>query len=189
MTVQPDSRPLRRCFSTLGCAHLELAQVCELAGEFGIPAIELRGLGHRMNLPEYCDERGLRPSQFRAICRKSQIQPIVAGSSIKLTSAEAGDREELLALCAWAERLGVPYVRVFGGGKWGQTLMESDYARAAEIVSWWRKEQASRNWRVELLLETHDAFSASEACLRLNELLIQPLHLIWDSHPPWRVGG
>src|SRR5262249_18825058 len=56
-------------------------------------------------------------------------------------------------------------------------------------VNWWRKEQASRGWRVELLLETHDAFLRAQPCLRLNERLTKPLNLVWDTHHTWRVGG
>ena len=42
---------------------------------------------------------------------------------------------------------------------------------------------------MDLILETHDAFSASEPCLNLNSRLSRPLDLIWDTHHTWRVGG
>src|SRR6266487_320031 len=109
MSAQPEMPPLRRCFSTLGCADLEFHEICALAGEFRIPGIELRGLGHRMNMPEYCAERGLLPSRLRDICRRFHTSPTVAGSSFKLTCAAESDRAELLALCAWAEDWGIPY--------------------------------------------------------------------------------
>lgn len=140
-------------------------------------------------MPQYCLEQGLEPAVMQEICGQHPPRLVVAGSSVKLTSASEKDRGELLALCAWAEALQIPYVRVFGGGTWGKPLTDADYARAVELVNWWRKEKAARQWQVELLLETHDAFSASEPCLKLNQRLAQPLHLIWDTHHTWRVGG
>src|ERR1051326_8972188 len=189
MTGQPEPQQLRWCFSTLGCADFTLAEICELAGDFCIPGIELRGIGHRMDMPEYCAEEGLIPSRLRDICRPYQTQPVVAGSSLKLVGASEKDRADLLAFCAWAEDWGIPYVRVFGGGTWGRPLAETDFLRAAELVNWWRREQAARGWRVELLLETHDSFSGAQSCLHLNQHLTRPLNLIWDSHHTWRVGG
>jgi sugar phosphate isomerase/epimerase len=189
MSDRPEAHQLRRCFSTLGCADLALPEISELAGEFRIPGIELRGIGRRMDLPEYCAAQGLTPSRMGEICRRHQTRPVVAGSSVKLASASEKDRAELLAFGAWADAWEIPYVRVFGGGSWEQPLSEAEWLCAAELVNWWRRERASRGWRVELLLETHDAFSASAPCLQLNERLAEPLNLIWDSHHTWRVGG
>src|SRR5262245_48687077 len=147
MTGQPKMQPLHRCFSTLGCADLELPEICALAGEFRIPGIELRGIGQSMDMPEYCAAQGLRASRLREVCRQYHTRPTVAGSSLKLTSASEADRAQLLALSAWADEWGIPYVRVFGGGAWGRSLTDSDYAQAAEVVKWWRSEQAARDWR------------------------------------------
>lgn len=189
MTAPLDPHRLRWCFSTLGCVELSFSQICELAGEFHIPGLELRGMGGRMDMPEYCVAEKLTPERMLEICQRQQTQLVVAGSSVKLTSAAAKDRTELLSLGTWAEALRIPFVRVFGGGTWGQPLTEADYGRAVELVNWWRAEKAARHWQVELILETHDAFSASEPCLNLNQRLARPLHLIWDTHHTWRVGG
>ena len=40
-----------------------------------------------------------------------------------------------------------------------------------------------------MLLETHDAFSASEPCEKLVAQLDEPVGIIWDSHHTWRLGG
>jgi len=189
MTGPLDSLPVRWCFSTLGCADLSFPELCELAGEFRIPGIELRGMGGRMDMPEYCNEHQLTPARIQQLVRLHHTQLVVAGSSVKLISASEEDRTELATFGAWAEALRIPYVRVFGGGTWGQPLSSADYARAVELVQWWRNLRETREWNVDLLLETHDAFSASEPCLALNGLLARPLHLIWDSHHTWRIGG
>jgi sugar phosphate isomerase/epimerase len=189
MTARLDSQSLRRCFSTLGCVDLALPEICALAAEFQVQGLELRGIGGRMDMPEHCAEQGLGPATIEKLCKRSRVQLVAAGSSAKLTSASDTDRAELLDLGAWADRLNIPYVRVFGGGTWGKPLRESEYAHAVELLNWWRTEKAALDWRVELLLETHDAFSGSAPCLELNRRLEQPLNLIWDSHHTWRVGG
>src|ERR1043166_963780 len=189
MSDRPDAQPLRRCFSTLGCAELRLPEISELAGAFRIPCLELRGMDGRMDMPEYCAARGLTPSRVGEILQRHRTRPVVAGSSLKLSSASEQDRAGLLVFGAWAESSGIPYVRVFGGGSPGRPLDEDEWRCAVETIRWWRRERVSRGWRVDLLLETHDAFCDSEMCLRLNERLAEPINLIWDSHHTWRLGG
>jgi sugar phosphate isomerase/epimerase len=151
--------------------------------------VELRGIGGRMDMPAYCAEQQLAPAQMQQICRQHRTQLVVAGSSVKLTESSDRDREELLALGVWAEALNIPFIRVFGGGRWGTPPTDGEYSQAGELVRWWRHERESRKWRVDLLLETHDAFSGAEPCLRLNGELSEPMLLIWDSHHTWRIGG
>ncbi|MCU0788065.1 MAG: sugar phosphate isomerase/epimerase [Verrucomicrobia bacterium] len=188
MTVPLEPQPLRWCFSTLGCADLSFPRICELANEFRIPGIELRGIAGRMDMPQYCAEQSLTPAQMLNLCRRQRTSLVVAGSSAKLIGWSDKDRAELQAFGTWAEALNIPYVRVFGGGTWGKALTDSQYAHAVELVHWWQTEKAARSWQVDLLLETHDGFSASEPCLRLNQRLEEPLHLIWDTHHTWRLG-
>lgn len=189
MTARPDRPSLRWCFSTLGCADLSFPEICRLASEFHIPGIELRGFNGRMDMPQYCAEQNQTPEQMLETCQRHQTQLVMAGTSVKLTGATQQDRAELLIFSEWAEGLRIPFVRVFGGGIWGDPLSDQEYAHAAALVRWWREEKAGRQWKVDLLLETHDAFSGSEPCLELNRRLTHPLHLIWDSHHTWRVGG
>lgn len=188
MTAPPERR-WQWCVSTLGCSDRPYEEICELADEFGIRGIELRGIDGRMDMPDYCAERDMTPSRMTRLCRKHRTRLAVVGSSVKLTSASEDDRLELLAFGAWAEALAVPYLRVFGGGVRGSALTDSDYTHAADVVNWWRDQRQARGWKVDLVLETHDAFSGSEPCLRLNQHLAHPVALIWDSHHTWRVGG
>lgn len=168
---------------------MSFPEICQLAADFHVPGIELRGIGGRMDMPAYCAEQTLTPVRIKKLCSQSHTQLLVAGSSAKLTDASEKDRAELLSLSAWADSLQIPYVRVFGGGVWGKPLADADFARAVEFVQWWRKEKETHLWQVELLLETHDAFSGSGPCLKLNQLLPKPLNLIWDSHHTWRLAG
>ncbi len=180
---------MRRCFSTLGCVELTLPEICRLAGEFHIPGIELRGIGGRMDMPQYWADSGLTPLTVSELFCEENTQIIVAGSSIKLATLGAGEQPDFMSFCSWADSIGARYVRVFGGGTWGQPLTQEEYDRAAEFVNSWRKEQCARGWKLDLLLETHDGFSGSEPCLKLNALLEQPLGIVWDSHHTWRLAG
>jgi sugar phosphate isomerase/epimerase len=168
---------------------LSLPEICALAQEFQVAGIELRGIAGRMDMPEYCAEHGFTPERVGEISRGNQTQLVLAGSSVKLCSATEKDRAELLTFGKWAESLGMRYVRVFGGGTWGQAVAEADYAHGVETLKWWRRERADRGWKVDLILETHDAFSASEPCLNFLRRVPEGLNLIWDTHHTWRLGG
>jgi sugar phosphate isomerase/epimerase len=123
------------------------------------------------------------------MCARHSVQLAAAGSSFKLISPDPAERVALAEFCDWANTLAIPYVRVFGGGKWATPLTADDFQNAVRNVEWWRAEKVARGWRLELLLETHDSFAASEPCLRLNDQLDTPLNLIWDSHHTWRYAS
>jgi len=175
--------------STLGCAELSLPQICELLSKFGLRGLEIRAVDGRMDLPQWAADAGWPPNRASALLAKYDIQFRVAGSSFKLVGNDEKSRAELVAFCGWADSWGARYVRVFGGGAWGEALTEADYGRAARTIAWWRQKRRERGWRVELLLETHDAFSASGPCRELLARLRRPIGIIWDSHHTWRLGG
>jgi sugar phosphate isomerase/epimerase len=183
MTAQPE---LQWCFSTMGCPAASLTDACSLAAEFFIPAIELRSLANTIELPKLFHGAGWTPLAVRKTCAQNSVRLAAAGSSFKLISPDPAERTALVDFCDWADALEIPYVRIFGGGKWGTPLTDEDFQIAVRNVEWWRAEKSARRWRHELLLETHDAFAASGPCLRLNETLAEPLNLIWDSHHTWR---
>jgi sugar phosphate isomerase/epimerase len=189
MTGQPEPTSLSWGFSTLGCPELSLPEVCALAAEFAMPNLELRALCGRVDLPTCAEEMGWRPEVARELITRNSCRLAVAGSSFKLVGNNDAMRADFLKYCDWADSWGAPYVRVFGGGTWGQGLTDADFEQAAETVRWWRKERAARGWQTDVLLETHDAFSAAAPCAELMRLLDVPVGVIWDSHHTWRLGG
>jgi len=180
---------LNACFSSLGCPEASLAEAAGLAQKHEIPFLELRALEGTTDLPallrgfpggwpgvkEYLDSCGL--------------QARVLGTSGKLVGNTETGWREMLAFAELAEALDVPWLRVFGGGTWGKELSSNDYQEAACSLRRWETERRSRGWSVDVLVETHDAFSASVPCLRLMEELGRPVPIIWDSHHTWRLGG
>jgi sugar phosphate isomerase/epimerase len=189
MTAPVNAGGLTWGVSTLGCAELPLPQICKLLSEFGLQELEIRAVDGRIDLPRWAVDTGWPPYRATALLAKHDIQFRVAGSSFKLVSNDEKSRTEFLAFCGWADSWGARYVRAFGGGTWGQALTEADYGRAARTIAWWRRKKKERGWHVELLLETHDAFSASGPCRNLLARLRQPIGIIWDSHHTWRLGG
>ena len=188
MTAPRDpARPFLTCFSTMGCTELTLPQVLTLADRFSIDCLELRSLENRTDLPAYLAGQpgglaGVRSSLSRRPAR-------VLGTSFKLVGDNEAGRTALLAFAQLAEEIGTPYLRIFGGGTWGTPLSEENYRQAVEVLNWWQGEKKKNRWQTEILIETHDAFSATPPFLRLFELLGRTHPIIWDSHHTWRLAG
>ncbi len=189
MTAPPERDAFRWGFSTLGCAEMSLPQICALLSDFGLHEIEIRAIASRTDLPQWAQETAWTSSRAAALFAEHRAKFRVAGSSFKLVGNDEKTRTELLAFAGWADSWGAKYVRAFGGGTWGTALTEQELWQAVETVDWWRRQQKERGWRTELLLETHDAFSASAPCIELQRRLVEPLGIIWDSHHTWRLGG
>ena len=127
-------------------------------------------------------------SGVRDYLHERDLSPRVLGTSFKLIGSSAAQWEELFAFARLAQDLEAPWLRVFGGGTWGTPLTAEDYKVAVAVVQRWRREKEKHGWRADLLVETHDAFSASVPCRRLLDLLDEPVNFIWDSHHTWRLG-
>lgn len=189
MTARPESDPFRWGFSTLGCAELSLPDICALLAEFDLHELEIRAVDDRTDLPQWAVDTGWSASRATQLFNEYAIDFRVAGSSFKLAGHDEKTRSEMLAFSAWADSWGARYVRAFGGGTWGQPPTEIQFEQAAQSVKWWRQEKEKRGWSIELLLETHDAFSGSAACREFQARLDEPLGIIWDSHHTWRLAG
>ena len=189
MTAPVNADGLSWGVSTLGCPELRLPQICKLLSEFGLRELEIRAVDGRIDLPQWAVDAGWPPYRAAALLAKHDVRFRVADSSFKLVGNDEKSRAELLAFCEWADSWGARYVRTFGGGTWAQAFTEADYDQAARTVAWWQQEKRQRGWRVELLLETHDGFSASGSCRNLLARLREPIGIIWDSHHTWRLGG
>jgi sugar phosphate isomerase/epimerase len=189
MTAPVNSTALSWGISTLGCAEMSLSQIGNLLHEFGLRELEMRAVDGRMDLPQWANESGWTPVRAAAFLKQQQLNFRVAGSSFKLVGNDEKSRDDMVKFSHWADSWGASYVRAFGGGTWGTPLTDTDYNQAAHTVAWWYRERTRRGWRTQLLLETHDAFSASSPCRELMERLTEPIGVIWDSHHTWRLGG
>jgi sugar phosphate isomerase/epimerase len=184
-----SSRRVLGCFSTLGCPSASLEDVVELAIHYRLPCLELRSLENGTDLPGLLASRPGGWAGTRQFLRARGLQVRVLGTSFKLVGNTPGDWMELWSFAALADALDVPYLRIFGGGVWGTPLSESDFSQAVETLQHWERDRANRNLKVEILIETHDAFSSSIPCLRLLEKKREGVNFLWDSHHTWRLAG
>lgn len=173
----------------MGCPDLDLAGVIALGERHGIGCLELRSLANTVDLPSYISagEGGARAANGLLAAAGSPAR--VLGTSFKLVGDDENGRAALLAFARLAEEMGCPYLRIFGGGAWGKPLGDSDYSEALRVLEWWRGERESNGWQTDILIETHDAFSATPPLLELLRRAGHETGLIWDSHHTWRLGG
>ncbi len=194
MTGLPDSNlslhpKMRSCFSTMGCPELDLDGVLALAEKHQIDCLEIRSLENRIDLPVYLNSLPGGLAGVREKLRTSQRPVQVLGTSFKLVGDTDAGRQGLIDFANLAEEIDTPYLRIFGGGKWGEPLTDDHYREGMAVLDWWHGQRNARGWKVDLLIETHDAFSASPPLVRLFEFLGRPQGVIWDSHHTWKLGG
>jgi sugar phosphate isomerase/epimerase len=169
-------------FSTMGDSSLTFEQAFALARQFDLQFLELRVLEGDLDLPAYFSAR-----PELTVPEDGGVR--VLSSSLQLISVGDEGLREFALYIALAQRLQARYIRVFGGGAWGDDPSEEKLLRAVEVVDVLRKMISEAGWSGEILLETHSAFSSSPSCERLNALLDKPLSLIWDSHHTWKIAG
>jgi sugar phosphate isomerase/epimerase len=176
--------PLRHAFSTLGCPAFTLDEVLSLASSHGVEAVEIRTLEGTTDLPALfagIGESGIR----NAMERRSGVQILSLCSSFKLVEPNDADRAALLSFVPWAERLGVPWIRVFDGGEAGDP---GTVQRALETLRWWRQLRSAKRWKVDIMIETHDGLVARDSIVRFCDEA-GGVALLWDAHNAWRRTG
>jgi sugar phosphate isomerase/epimerase len=178
---------MQRCFSSLGCPENTLDATFALAARHGIPAVELRTLGGSIDLPAYLATHYGSPGGLAAHLRAAPPPVRIAAfdASLPLVGATPSHRADLTALAPWAEALGVPWLRVFDGGK---NANPAEVAEAAATLQWWQEQRRTHGWRVQLMVETHDSLLTAAAIGRLIAAAPDAA-ILWDSHHTWRKGG
>ena len=185
----PPNRPLRWCFSSLGCPEASLDEVLELGERYAMDALELRMLGGGPDLPAYFREHFGEPAALAERLRGAGRPVVVLGTSLRLESNTPADREAMLAFVPWAEAAGVPYLRVFDGGSHSAEPDAAALDRVAAGLSWWRRQRREHGWDCRAIIETHWCMASTAACLALQDRLDEPADLLWDSHHTWHHAG
>jgi sugar phosphate isomerase/epimerase len=181
----PAPMPYRRCFSTLGCPDHSLEQVLNLAHRHALDAVEIRALSGEVDAPEVLAAAYVSPAGLAARLRTSPVPIVSFATSLRLAANLPADRAALLRYLPWAEACGVPWLRVFDGGK---TADASTWQAMAETVAWWRSERQKHGWRADIMVETHDTLCTAAALAEF--LALAPgTAILWDSQHTWRKGG
>lgn len=172
-------------FSSLGCAELNLDEVADLARRHGFRTVELRALAGTTDLPAWLASQFPSPAAWSERLKTLQLSVCAFGTSFRLIDGADADRAALLAFVPWAEAAGVPWLRIFDGGQTGDAV---EIARAAEVLAWWREERRRNGWKVDLMIETHDALINTPRLLALLAA-VPDAALLWDTHHTWKKGG
>lgn len=168
--------------STLGCPDHDLQQALDLADRYGITFLEIRSVCNSNNPHETLyypeNEPVMRKIAAAGRCR-------VLDSSFGLTVISKEARAELLKIAETADDFQLPYIRIFGGGKFGTPIGDEQVRAAADNLKWFR----SHKFNVRLALETHDICYGAKDCRLLQEKVGEAFPIIWDAHHTFRIAG
>lgn len=176
-----------RCFSTLGCGELSLAEALQLATANGVSSVELRILEDEIDLPAYFRRRHGTPGAIQSSLGGSAVKIVALDTSFAILDASEENRAALLSHLHWAVALGARWLRVFDGHRAGLDDREAS-VMAAETLAWWEEVRVAHRCDLALMVETHDTFVRSDGLRELLEAAPDAA-LLWDAHNTWRKGG
>lgn len=177
--------PYRRSISTLGCPDHSLDQVLTLAWSHALDAVELRALAGTINLPAVLATAYGTPAGFAARMKDAPVPIVSLDTSLKLAGNTPANRADFLRFLPWAEAAGIPWLRVFDGGK---AADPATHRAMADTVGWWRAEKKTHGWKTNIMVETHDALGTTPA-IRQFLALAPDTAILWDTQHTWRNGG
>ena len=182
---------MKLCFSTLGCPDWSLEQIVARAQEHGFEGLEIRGIRREFDFAKVpAFEREALPAT-KALFERAGLKVVVLGLSCKFSSADEEERQENLRAAyggvKLAQKLGVPYVRVFGGSASAETEKGEVIARVGDCLRALAEYADDRG--VTPLLETHDSWVVGrdvEALMDRAEH--RRLGVIWDVRHTFHAG-
>lgn len=168
--------------STLACPNWSLPEIVGAAAAHGIAGIDLRGLGHEIDVTrEPSFEEGLDGTL--ELLRRHGIALPCLNTSIALVTAPPERWQTMLEDCqrhaTLAQRCGAMFVRVFGGSVPKGMSREQAIILARRHLRQLAKICTSHGCKV--LLETHDDWSTSREVLQVvGEFLPEEVGVLWD---------
>ena len=176
-------RAFEYCFSTLGCSEMSLHEVADLADRYDIAAVELRTLSGTIDLISALTSEFENPAGLAAFLAGRKLRIAALNTSIKLFGSP--DFSAIESFIPWAEAAGIPYLRIFDGGK---RLGVDEIKRAADLLGGWQAKRRSSGLNVDLMIETHDALADVEQLAAFVGLM-PAAQILWDTHHPWARGA
>ena len=178
---------MKPCFTTLGCPDWDLDSVIRNGASCGFAAVDFRGLRDEIDVTKL----SAFTSDLEETRRKLEDADLaVCGISTSLricddTKAEE-NLEEARRTIPIAAELGVPLLRVFGGGK-GRS--RADMVDIGQMMMEQVLELDGAD-RFKWVLETHDEWIATADCrLLLDRVPATAFGALWDIGHTARVGG
>ena len=171
---------MKFCFSTLGCFDYTLEEIMELAENYGVDALEVRGINSVMDnleIPEFSEENA---EKTKKILADRGIKLYSLGTSCSFHSPEKREgmikaaKENILV----AQRMGFPYIRVFGNNLTAdrEECFERVGSALAEISDFAAEHD------VTVLLEIHGDYNTVETVAPVLNIVgnRKGFGLIWD---------
>lgn len=175
-------------FTTLGCPDWDLDTICTRAREYGYEGVDFRGLKEDVDVTlrsEFTTELGKTREKLSAFGLKAGIN-----SSLKICdeSLRKSNLEEAERTVPIASELGIPIVRVFGGGD-SERYSKGELADiAADTMETVLDLEGAKQLR--WVFETHDHWISSEDCRLLLDRIPDPAFgFLWDVGHTSRVGA
>lgn len=166
---------MKLCFSTLGCFDRELERIVSLANEYGISALEIRGIGGVLDNTQISAFSEESADATVSLLASGNVTPIVLGTSCSFHNPEKYERaiSEGIASIKIAERLNIPNIRVFG-----DRMTEGSTERIISGIS----ELCSASGRVNVLLEVHGDYNTLDTLMPVVNGLseLENFGIIWD---------
>lgn len=180
--------------TTLGCPAWTLDEILARLPGYGYEGVELRGLGPDLDLTQSThfatpaaadrtrrafDDAGLTICGLDTSCSFSDPDKAVRAQNV--------DQGRAALDLAWT--LQAPFIRVFGGGLAEGVDRALAVGYLAESLSALGDYAAQAGGDVQVLLETHDAFSTgAQAAEALRQAAHPQAGALWDLHHPYRQG-
>lgn len=183
------ARTMNWAFSTLGCPEADFAEVMRMAEQFSVPFVEIRMLSGTDDLAGVFRGRFGTPKKASAVRESWPAKICVLGTSCRMIGCTPGEWEGLVALAPWADAMQVPFLRVFDSRALPTGLQNSHFSEAANFLRRWQEIKMAKKWKVEVIIETHSALTSVTPILKLQEHLLEPAPLLWDSHHTWHKGA
>ncbi|MCC9075666.1 sugar phosphate isomerase/epimerase [Litorilinea aerophila] len=181
-----DRFPL--AFSTLGCPDWSLETAAAQAAAHGYRGLEIRLLDGEVIPADLPTERR---RAVRETMARHNLQIVGLGLSTRFSSPDPAERQANLELLerylALANELEVPMVRTFGGNVHPDHTLDETVTWLADALN--AAVPAAERYGVDIVLETHDAFSRGEDVAKVLAQVDSPrVGAIWDVHHPYRMG-
>ncbi len=178
--------------STLGCPDWTLDEILTRLPEYGYEGVELRGLGPDLDLTQAPAFAVSAIQETRRRFADAGLAICGVDTSCAFTDPEPAARayalEEGRRAIDLAAALGAPTVRVFGGGIGAESERAEAVKRVASALGE-LGEYAVQTGAVQVVLETHDAFSTgAQAADVLHQAAHPRVRALWDLHHPFRQG-
>lgn len=180
---------MKLCFSTLGCHDASLKEILELAQNYDVSAIEVRGIqGVMVNSDIECFQKD-HIAKTKEMMKQAHVIPLILGTSCKFHDPQKVQSmiQRAFVEIELAHQLGFKAIRVFGNNILDP--QEECIERVANALDEVCLEGQKKH--MQIYLEVHGDFNTSE---RLQSVIDKMNHkenfaLIWDIYHTYSVYG